>query len=299
MRVIVAFAFAALLALGPLQAHAQSDLLFASGFETGNATIGPSGGVVPGPDGVRLVVEEGALAQPVAFRIAADAAGAPPVPAGIALAGSVYAITPHGTGFDATAMVELPVPPGGEPVFLMKAEVGGTRWSVVAQAGVPGPVLRAGVETLSWFALGRCTPVLPAGACPSGHSLSLELLDGSSIVIPIDAQNPQQPVLTVTEPTLLTFRLRWNRPALLTARTDTLDTGSAINGAVLARSAGFAFGPGAPRGEQVTGNVDRIFGVTVTPAQIAGAADADRFGRVRNIWASASYVNVDPVFGQA
>ena len=86
----------------------------------GSATIGAAGGVVDGPDGVRLGVPLGAVDSDVTFRIARDGSGAPPLPGGIDLLSAVYAITPHGEVFNEPVAIRVPsnaAQAAGRPTF--------------------------------------------------------------------------------------------------------------------------------------------------------------------------------------
>lgn len=264
----------------------------------GAATLGPAGGSVDGPDGVRLDVPAGALAGNVTFRIARDAGAAPPLPGGTEVVGHVYEITPHGEDFGAGAAVRLPVDVaavGDRQAFLMKASPGGA-WQILAPVERGHNVAHAAIASLSYLAVGVCTPN-PGGitqsnlffeVCPASSSLRWELLDGSGVAVPVP-QPPNgspQPVLLVTQPTTLTLRLSWTRPAGLN-RVDELDTGSGRDGPTVLRTAGFTWGSGAPRLEQVNGSVVRSFTVAVDPASIAGAGAPN--GVVRNLWAQARY----------
>jgi hypothetical protein len=74
----------------------------------GSATIGPEGGTVEGPDGVSLVVPEGALTEPVTFRIARNAAGAPELPEDWPRDIAIYEITPHEQVFAKPVTINFP-----------------------------------------------------------------------------------------------------------------------------------------------------------------------------------------------
>lgn len=268
----------------------------------GSATIGPAGGTVTSPDGVKLALPPEALETDTTFRIARDGSGAPPLPAGIDLASAVYAITPHGGAFGASASVELPVSAAlaaGRPTFLMKANPGG-RWAVIGSGATGAATLRAGIDSLSYLAVGACQDNLPAGsplaqACPSSHRLSLELLINGTTPVPISQDTTYGapiPVLLVTTPETLTFRMTWTRPAG-TNRVDALDTGTSLSANSLVRNAGFTFSPTAPRFQDVNENsFSRIFTVDVDPARVSGASGPT--GVVRRIWAQAAYAFTGP-----
>jgi sugar lactone lactonase YvrE len=269
----------------------------------GSATVGAAGGIVTGPDGVRLFLPPGAVETDATFRIARDGSDAPPLPAGIDLASEVYAITPHRAAFGASASVELPVSSAlaaGRPTFLMKADPGG-RWSVVSTGLAGASTLRAGIDSLSYLAVGACQNNLPASspfgqACPTSNRLSLELLINGTSPVPISQDTTYGapiPVLLVTTPETLTFRMTWTRPAG-TNRVDSLDTGTAYAGtSSLSRQAGFTFSPTAPRFLSANDNsFSRTFTVEVDPARVSGASGPN--GVVRRIWAQASYNVIGP-----
>ena len=81
----------------------------------GSATLGAEGGVVEGPDGVRVTVPPGALRERVTLRIARDGSGAPGVPAEAQRLSAVYAFTPHGQQFDLPVEIRLPIDASGLP----------------------------------------------------------------------------------------------------------------------------------------------------------------------------------------
>ena len=268
----------------------------------GSATLGAAGGFVTGPEGVRLAVPPGALESDITLRIARESSGAPPLPAGIELASAVYAITPHGQAFAVSASVELPVSAAlaaGRPTFLMKAEPGG-RWSVIASDNGTATTLRAGIDSLSYLAVGVCQNNLPVGspfaqACPSSHRLGLELLLNGTTPVPISQDTTYGapiPVVLITTPETLTFRLIWTRPAG-TNRDDTLDTGTGLSANSIVRQAGFTFSTTAPRFLQVNDNsFSRTFTVAVDPTRVSGATDPN--GVVRRIWAQAAFAVTGP-----
>lgn len=263
----------------------------------GSATIGAAGGFVDGPDGVRLGIPPGALAADTTFRIARNGDGAPPLPDGIELASAVYAVTPHGQSFDVSSSIELPVSAAmaaGRPSFLMKAEPGG-RWSVIGFGAATATRLRAGIDSLSYLAVGVCQNNLPPSspfgqACPSANQLTLELLLNGTTPVPISQDTTYGapiPVVLVTTPETLTFRLTWTRPAG-TNRIDLLDSGSAFTGNTLLRQAGITFASAAPRSLAVNeNNFSRTFTVDVDPSRVSGASGSN--GVVRRIWAQAAY----------
>lgn len=121
----------------------------------GAATIGADGGTVLHADGAQVVFPERALRATVTVRIAKDGSGAPPLPDIALAAGAVYAITPHGGGFDAPAQVSIPVErrtiAANEQLVLLSAEPGDTQWRVLSAARYDGEKLHAPVAHFSWF----------------------------------------------------------------------------------------------------------------------------------------------------
>jgi photosystem II stability/assembly factor-like uncharacterized protein len=265
----------------------------------GSATLDAAGGVVDGPDGVRLGVPPGAVDSGVTFRIARDGSGAPPLPGGIDLLSAVYAITPHGQVFNQPVSIRVPsnvAQAAGRPTFLMKAEPGG-RWSVIGtDSGAPA-ALTASIDSLSYVAVGACTNNLPPNSlfaqnCPTSNVLRFELLTSSGDPFPVP-QDPTysatQPVLLVTTPEVLTARITWTRAPFAAARVDTLDTGSRFTGTatgvIVERQLGIAWSAEAPELREVTQNITSTFTITVTPAQVFNARNAN--GVVRPLWAQA------------
>ncbi len=115
--------------------------------------IGMAGGIVQGPDNVMLSVPEGALSQEVTLRISRDSSGAPAVPAGFSVLGSIYKFTPHGAVFNTPAELTIPVdtralPPDTFPVF-MRADPGG-EWVQVVQASFDGANMRVPMNGFSY-----------------------------------------------------------------------------------------------------------------------------------------------------
>lgn len=124
--------------------------------------VGPAGGTVDGPNGARAVIPAGALTTFVDIRVAAAGAGAPAFPpAGVTAIGSVYAFTPHGTGFAQPATIRVPFDPAALPAGatpkLYRAEPGGS-FAEVAGAAVSGNFIEAQVSGFSFFAPGAVPP---------------------------------------------------------------------------------------------------------------------------------------------
>lgn len=260
----------------------------------GAATLGAAGGAVAGPDGVRLVIPPDAVGGSTTFRIAKGASGAPAL-TGLNAASPIYEVTPHEQAFEQPAMFSLPRAAAqladGEVPLLLKASPGG-RWRVMTDnQRVPG-ALATDIDALSWFVLGTCGRtgattgwIIGAVDCPSNHSLRLELLDsnGTPIAVQPSAQNTLPPLVRVTGPTTLNFRLAWTRPPG-TTRADYVS--------VVGLSDGFRTGFTSSWG--IGGNVQetridlvRFFTVTIDPAQVSGASLPG--GRQLRVAASAEY----------
>ena len=131
-------------------------LLAACGGQSGggggasSAVLDSAGGTLTGPDGVQVVFPSGALDQPTAVTITRNSTGAPAVPEGYTVAGSIYEITPHDQPFNLPVTIRLPVPSGstGTSVFVASP---GQDWSMKDASVVNGmAVLERG--SFSWFA---------------------------------------------------------------------------------------------------------------------------------------------------
>lgn len=165
------------------------------GGSTVTTEIGPEGGTVTGPDGVELVVPEGALGEPLLFSITKDPDDAPAAPAGVSWVGSVYAIEPHGTSFSEPVTIRLPFDAGAVPEELtpaaFKAEPGGA-FARVADATFGATSVELEVTELSFFASGipasfsgvmRPTDV---AAYPGGGAVVVGIAEGATRVIKVD-----------------------------------------------------------------------------------------------------------------
>lgn len=117
-------------------------------------TIGAAGGSVALPGGASVTVPAGALTTAVTIRVAMDAAGAPALPAGLTAAGSIYAITPHGSEFERSVEVRVPVPAAAlqpnEQLKLAKAQPGGS-WLVLDDSRLQDGQLVASVSSFSYY----------------------------------------------------------------------------------------------------------------------------------------------------
>ena len=162
---------------------------------TGSATISAAGGVVDGPDGVKLTVPAAALADATTIRIARDSRGAPDL-GGARLITPIYAVTPHGTEFAESARLSIPfdpanVTPGTQPI-LLKARPGGG-WTALASDVVGTSLVAADTPSLSFCAIGTCytsRDVTTGGPDPllyrpSAHRFTLTLQDNSGVALPV------------------------------------------------------------------------------------------------------------------
>ncbi len=259
----------------------------------GSATIGAAGGTVEGPDGTRLVIAPDAVLTSTTFRVARSAAGAPEL-AGLNAASPVYEVTPHDAAFGASALFSLPlsaaqIPDGATPLLLKASP--GQPWRVVSDTGRVAGALSADLDTLSWFVLAYCQTsnagggawVIGAPDCPTNNSLRLELLDSNGTPVSVSPGNggTLPPLVTVTGPTTLNFRLTWTRPG--TTRTDQLavvGTGGFRPG--FSSTWGALAGPGGVM--NVNASYSTGFRVTIDPALVAGSA-----ARELRVYASANY----------
>lgn len=255
----------------------------------GQATIGIAGGTVKGPDGVRVTLANGVMTQDTTVRVARDSSGAPEL-GGLRLLTPIYQITPHGEQLEAPARIVIPFDPAqlrsGTAPVIVRAQPGATDWEVL-KTDVDGGVAAADSFSFSYYAVGECFISRditvpgpdPIASCPSGHSLSLRLLDSNAVQIPQlrNIDGTLLPMVTVDKPTTFNVGLGWSRP-IGTARTDDLRlrVTSGVPG-VLVRN--------------IPVNVDNfsltVFGVTIDPAQIPGASAPG--GKLVRIWATVAY----------
>lgn len=256
----------------------------------GSATLDRAGGTVDGPDGVRLEVPADALQSKVTFRIARDASGAPPLE-GINALSPVYAATPHGQTFGATALLSIPlaaaqIPQGTTPI-LLKAEPGG-KWRAMRNGSTDPARMAADVGELSFFVIAGCSdgsgnPAWVIGRidCPSGHELRITMRDGQNQPVQAvrDPNGVQMPLWTVVD-TVQTrsFTVTWTRPPG-TTRTDQV--------AVYGFGSGITPNPRPPRDVQVSSDFSTTFTVTIDPAQVTGAGATN--GKLVRVGALANY----------
>lgn len=186
-------------------------------------TVGAEGGTANGPDGVQVVISAGALDRPTEIGISNDGSGAPEI-GGIKPISKVVVVTPHGTEFAESVRISLPFSPadvaaGGQPVII-KSQPGGT-WTALSSE-VVGSTVSADISGFSYYAVGTCYTSRdvsvpgpdPLLACPTAHSLKLEVLDNSGVALPVsrNSNGVAIPVLTITEPAQLKLAFTYSRP---------------------------------------------------------------------------------------
>jgi photosystem II stability/assembly factor-like uncharacterized protein len=201
----------------------------------GQATIGAAGGTVQGPDGVQLIVPDGALATETTIRIARDAGGAPEV-GGLRLLTPIYQLTPHGAEFETPVRIRIPfdrtaLRSSTAPVII-RAQAGSDHWEMLA-TDVQDGVAAADSFGFSYYAVGECfigaeigIPGEPLARCPAQFSLRLQLYDGNGAWMP-QPRSPSGtllPALTIDAPTRLSIAVHYSRPD--TGVVDTIDLSS-------------------------------------------------------------------------
>lgn len=133
-----------------------------SGGATGAGPVGPAGGTVSEASGARVVVPAGALSTTVQIGVAQTAAGAPALPAGLTLAGPVYAFTPHGTTFAVPTTITVPFDPAsvpaGTPLALYKTDATQSTWAIVPGATSNGSSMSGQVSGFSYAVVAQKSP---------------------------------------------------------------------------------------------------------------------------------------------
>lgn len=202
----------------------------------GQATIGVAGGEVTGPDGVKIIVPEGAFTQDTTVRVARNSSDTPEV-GGLRLLTPIYQVTPHGGDFESPARILIPFNAADRhsdtaPVII-RTQPGADHWEVL-QTDVDGGLAAADSFGFSYYAVGECYVARdytvggwdPIASCPSGHTLRLQMRDagGNPVAILRSPAGTLQPLLTITEPTPVVVQLDWLRPSG-TSRTDRIELG--------------------------------------------------------------------------
>jgi hypothetical protein len=229
-------------ALGAIIALVLAATLSACGVSSapppseGQATIGAAGGTVTGPDGVTVVVPEGALPADTTLRIARDATGAPEV-GGLRLVTPIYQLTPHGIEFESPVRIRIPFDRSqlrsSTPPVIVRFQPGNDHWEILP-TDIEDGVAAADSFGFSYYAIGECFigqdhTVLgpgPIAHCPADVSLKLTLRDGNQVVLPQprNAFGNLRPAMTITTPTQIGIEIEYRRPMSPVA--DTVDLNS-------------------------------------------------------------------------
>ena len=242
-----------------------------------SAIVGLAGGTVPGPGGAMAVVPAGALSVETAIEISQSSAGAPALPGSTAAAGPILAFTPHGIAFAAPVMVTVPfnpaLVPAGQTPALYKTGIGQADWEAVASAAVSGDVMRAAVDSFSYFAVVTGLPPLTLSkphyewqfTTLPGDGQPEVLVSGGSRRGGILAELEEfGPVQSLNEAEILDF-------------TGALPSDGFANGFIFASGNGITYGVFAEAPSARLGGVDPIGGATrLTQKQsfVKNAADA-------------------------
>ena len=183
----------------------------------GQALAGTGSTTVFGEDGVRVTVPEGALDEPVAITVSKDASLAPDLPDGVAVAGHIFAMQPHGQTFARPVQVRLPVAggaaPAGSRLALAKADPGGA-WHLIENVTVEGGQLVAEVDSFSLFLpvfVPSVTPVTTAGGLGALPEYRLTPIDPALASDPMAGSGGR--VYRQTSPARVPFRIDVNIPA--------------------------------------------------------------------------------------
>jgi hypothetical protein len=177
--------------------------------------IGASGGTVSESTGATVTFPAGAVTDDTTFRIAVDSSGAPPIPAGLTSAGSMYVITPHGGDFQQPVEVNIPVPGVAllptQELKLAKAPPNG-QWEILADSTIVDGKLKAHVTSFSFFTTVVVTyplPILQLAPIEFSSTLSCSGQDCANVLGPVTAiysvshDNGQLPE-SCTDPTMET-----------------------------------------------------------------------------------------------
>lgn len=122
--------------------------------------IGPQGGVVMGPDGVKVSIPPGSLAANADFRVTRNGTGAPPLPEGAVAGSGVYRIAASAET-NGLAQITLPADMaalGGRPVRVLYAAPDALNWTPIDTARVAAALQVGSGTERQVSALGR-----PAG----------------------------------------------------------------------------------------------------------------------------------------
>ena len=123
-RVALAWLAASVVLPPGLVACGGSDSVAPTAATSVTAVIGAAGGTIAGPDGVQVVVPEGALTQPTTMSIARSATGAPTTTTVANQPGTIYEFLPHGLVFNKPVTIRMPVPSGASGNSVLMASPG-------------------------------------------------------------------------------------------------------------------------------------------------------------------------------
>jgi len=121
--------------------------------EPTTTTIGPSGGSVEA-DGASAQIPSGALSSEVEIGVGPVTGLTATLPAGLELAGTPYAFTPHGTSFDAAITIEVPHDGSGTLAVRLDDESDGT-WERIDPASVGATTVTIETNRFSVYAAAR------------------------------------------------------------------------------------------------------------------------------------------------
>lgn len=129
-----------------------------------SATIGAAGGTLDGPDGSRVVIPPGALAQDTLIGIARRDTGAPADgPDGYVRQGATYEFTPHDIAFARPVTMRIPAAtasPADDQGVLRASPADDRGWEALGLAGANG-VAEWESASFSWYAYWACAYSLP------------------------------------------------------------------------------------------------------------------------------------------
>jgi alpha-tubulin suppressor-like RCC1 family protein len=175
--------------------------------------VGPAGGTVTGPDGVRLDVPEGALASDTTLQIVAtDAGSSLPLPAGVQVGPRMYALLPHGTVFSVPVTLTVPREAGeGDDVSLLKTNGDGSAWEqlVTDHTDTAYSALITGFSTSAKMCGAGCGSPLPDPPVISMQPAGGSVDEGGYVLIGVSAIGAQP----------LRYQWRDNRGGVLPGQT--------------------------------------------------------------------------------
>jgi Tol biopolymer transport system component len=152
-----------------------------------------TGGTLSESGGATVVFPAGAVSTDTTFRIAVDSTGAPPLPASLTTAGSMYVITPHGGDFTQPVEVSIPVPNvtllPTQQLKLAKAQPNG-QWELLGDSGIVDGKLKASVDSFSFFTgviINYSLPILQIAPISFDSTLDCGGQNCGSVVGPVTA----------------------------------------------------------------------------------------------------------------